>query len=43
MLPGARLAEAKNLFERTPAVLRDGLSETKAQQIKNTFTASVLL
>ena len=39
MLTGAGLAEAKNLSERTPAVLKDGISETEAQQIKNTFTA----
>lgn len=39
MLTGAGLAEAKNLSERTPAVLKQGISETEAQQIKNTFTA----
>lgn len=39
MLTGAGLAEAKILSERTPVVLKDGISETEAQQIKNTFTA----
>lgn len=39
MLTGAGLAEAKNQSERTPAVLKQGISETEAQQIKNTFTA----
>jgi len=39
MLTRARLAEAKNLSERTPSVLKEGISETEAQQIKNTFTA----
>lgn len=39
MLTGAGLAEAKNLSERTPAVLKEGINETEAQQIKNTFTA----
>lgn len=39
MLTGAGLAEAKNLSERTPSVLKEGISETEAQQIKNTFTA----
>lgn len=39
MLTGAGLAEAKNLSERTPAVLKEGISEAEAQQIKNTFTA----
>lgn len=39
MLTGAGLAEANNLSERTPAVLKEGISETEAQQIKNTFTA----
>lgn len=39
MLTGAGLADAKNLSEQTPAVLKDGISEAEAQQIKNTFTA----
>lgn len=39
MLTGAGLAEAKNLSERTTAVLKEGISETEAQQIKNAFTA----
>lgn len=39
MLTRTSLAEAKNLSERTPAVLKEGISETEAQQIKNTFTA----
>lgn len=32
MLTGAGLAEAKNLSERTPTVLKEGISETEAQQ-----------
>lgn len=39
MLVGAGLADAKNLSKRVPAVLKDGVSEAEAQQIKNTFTA----
>lgn len=39
MLTGAGLAEAKNLSEQTPSVLKECISETEAQQIKNTFTA----
>lgn len=39
MLTGAGLTEAKNLSERTPVVLKKGISEAEAQQIKNTFAA----
>lgn len=39
MLTGAGLADAKNLAEWTPAVLKDGISEAEAQQIKSAFTA----
>lgn len=39
ILTEAGLAEAKNLSERTPSVLKEGISETEVQQIKNTFAA----
>lgn len=39
MLTGARLAEAMSLTEHTPSVLKEGISESEAQQIKNAFTA----
>lgn len=38
LLLGVGLKEAKNLSERTPSILKEGISETEAQQIKNTFT-----
>lgn len=39
MLNGAGLTEAKDLSEHTPAILKEGVSDTEAQQIKNTFAA----
>lgn len=39
MLTGAGLTKAKNLSERTPATLKEGVSESEANQIKSTFTA----
>ena len=39
MLNGASLAEAKNLSERTPSILKEGVSVTEAQQIKSAFAA----
>lgn len=39
MLTGAGLAEAKNLSERTPTTLKEGVNESEANQIKSTFTA----